>query len=85
MKIINSGNRKITGVAEKPKKKRMKITILISLLLTLLPSVLTFLKIENGKFVYNNQTIFLSGVNAPWVNYGQDFGKWFSIYKKKNQ
>jgi len=48
--------------------------IAVSFLLTLLPSVLCFLRIENGKFIYNNQTVFLSGVNAPWVNYGTDFG-----------
>jgi hypothetical protein len=49
--------------------------ILISyFLLIVLPFSNGFLALQNGHLVYNNQRVFLSGVNTPWVAYGRDFG-----------
>lgn len=33
-----------------------------------------FLRIEENKFFYGQQQVFLSGVNIAWNDYGLDFG-----------
>ena len=34
-----------------------------------------FLNVDStGALSYNNKTVFLSGANMPWINYGNDFG-----------
>ena len=29
---------------------------------------------DGNGFVYNGQSVFLSGANQPWLHYGSDFG-----------
>jgi mannan endo-1,4-beta-mannosidase len=42
--------------------------------LLVLPFSYGFLAVQKGHLVYNNERVFLSGVNTPWVAYGKDFG-----------
>ena len=32
------------------------------------------LTVEGNKFMYNGESVFLSGMNQAWVDYGDDFG-----------
>ena len=33
-----------------------------------------FLSVSGKNFMMNGKKVYLSGVNQPWVNYGDDFG-----------
>lgn len=33
-----------------------------------------FLRVVGKEFIYGNESVFLSGVNYAWLNYGSDFG-----------
>jgi len=48
--------------------------IISNFFIFLLPIAYGYLSIQNGKFSYNGNQIFLSGVNIAWNSYGRDFG-----------
>ncbi|XP_012936321.1 mannan endo-1,4-beta-mannosidase [Aplysia californica] len=49
-------------------------SIILLLLAALIPLADSRLSVSGTKFKFNNETVFLSGANLAWINYGYDFG-----------